>query len=237
MKPKKSEQPQTKRSKATRAPRVQRPELERTAPVRSWSGIFGADAAAPAVKPAPQPPAATRRPRTAQTVQRGVELGYRVMDEYLKQGAAVASAFGGPRRGQAPSSADLPKMTQRMMQYASDFTALWFDAMNMMMQTQSSQSQPGAAAQQARLVIELRASRPVDVLATFDRPLTGEIVMEPAGKRDKIDIAIEPRTDPASPLKLRVHVPENTRPGRYTRAILDAQSSHPGGRVTVTVNP
>lgn len=226
---------------AARASRIKRPELPRTEPVRSWGGIFGAPTNGAPARATPEPPP----PAGAPSVQRGVELGYRVIDEYIKQGAAVAKAFGGPRRGAAPSGEDLPKMTQRMMQYASDFTALWFDAMTMMMQTAEQQAAKNghapAADTQVRVVVELRTARPVDVIVSCDQPLTGPVVLEPpptaAATSKLIDMAIAPQSEPGAPLKLRVRVGNRAAPGRYTRALLDAATGHPSGRVTVTVEP
>jgi hypothetical protein len=240
-----------------RPARVKRPELPRTEPLRSWAGIFGADATAGAAPDGR--PAAGRN--SGQAVQRGVELGYRVIDEYMKQGAAVANAFGGPRRKNGPSDADLPKMTQRMMQYASDFTALWFDAMGLMMNNAEQQpgaraGQPGPAAGKAstatdaapraaagtdrsRLVLELRSAKAAEVIVALDEPLHGPVRVEPlrarSGSQKITDVAVEPRTEAAQPLKVRVHVPDRLRPGRYTGAIVDAASGQPRGRLTVLI--
>jgi len=253
--------------------RVKRPELGRTEPTRSWSGIFGADGAGP-VQPKPRADgaAAAARPsagrsKPAQTVQRGVELGYRVIDEYMKQGAAVANAFGGPRRSHTPSGDDLPMMTQRMMQYASDLSSLWFDAMGVLMKNDGERAaangangangatdRPAASGkssarsdvparepdvQRTRIVLELRSSQAAEIIVAFDEPLLEPVRIEPlrarAGSQKITDAAIEPRTDPAGPLKVRVHVPNRIRPGRYSGAILDIATGKPRGRLTVSI--
>ena len=135
------------RSEEPAAERVKRPELPRTDPIRSWSTLFG-------------PAASGEGPlRSAGgSVQRGVELGYRVIDEYIKQGAAMASTFSNPRAATGgaagapgaipgmPPMADLPQMTERMLRYATDMSSLWFDAMNMMMSNLNAQAASGAAA-------------------------------------------------------------------------------------------
>ncbi len=241
-----------------RSARVKRPELPRTEPLRSWSGIFGADAARAGAQ-SEQAPAG--RSRSADPVQRGVELGYRVIDEYMKQGAAVANAFGGPRAKHVASGDDLPKMTQRMMQYASDFTALWFDAMGLMMNAAERQSGPSTGAPgsgagkagsasrasqrvatgagRSRLVLEVRSPKAAEIIVALDEPLDGPLRVEPlrarSGSQKITEVSVEPRSDPAGPLKVRVHVPDRLRPDRYTGVILDAATGHPRGRLTVTV--
>ncbi|MFT3768299.1 MAG: hypothetical protein QM820_22850 [Minicystis sp.] len=100
--------------------RIKRPEPERTQPLRNWSGAFGSpgqpgSASMPpgqgvppgfsgSVPPYPGPPGAARDP-----VSRGVEAGYRVIDEYLRQGQAVARAMWSPFiPGFAPPGAGMP---------------------------------------------------------------------------------------------------------------------------------
>src|SRR3954470_18479632 len=144
------------------ADRIKRPPLPRTEPIRSWSTLFGAPSASATSAPPFGIPGLPNIPGIAgppgmngaagvgpEAVRRGVEMGYRVVDEYMKQGASVANAFSNPNRSRSASSAsgaepDLSKMTERMMQYASDFTSLWYDAMGMMMGTMSQQARPDA---------------------------------------------------------------------------------------------
>jgi hypothetical protein len=135
-----------------------------------------------------------------------VDLGYRVIDEYIKQGTAVANAFANPGRAQMPSAQDLPKMTERMMQYGSDFASIWFDAMGLMMSNLNSAGAAGSSAQPAtsppaghaatprsaatqpgvvesrpstRLALDLRSRQPTELLFTLDVPFTsGRVVVE-----------------------------------------------------------
>src|SRR5260370_18518775 len=105
--------------------RRKKPDLPRTEPIRSWSTLFGNGQTSA--------PFAGGSDVCADSVKRGVELGYRVIDDYIKQGTAVANSFANPGRAQVPSAQDLPRMTERMMQYGSDFASIWFDAMAVMM--------------------------------------------------------------------------------------------------------
>jgi len=134
-------------------------------------------------------------------VKRGVELGYRVIDDYIKQGTAVANSFAGPTKGQVPSTQDLPKMAERMMQYGSDFASIWFDAMAVMISNfdgtgpgarpagfpPPGQSPPPVRAPTGRgptsrssdnlqppprLSLEIRCSQAIEVLVTLDEPIS-----------------------------------------------------------------
>lgn len=87
-----------------------RPELDREGPVRHFGGVF-ADRGQPPADPS----------------SRGVELGYRVIEEYLRQGQAFARAVRPPSAGSPFPGGDPRKLTERMMQTASDLAAMWLD--------------------------------------------------------------------------------------------------------------
>jgi hypothetical protein len=240
--------------------------LPRTEPIRNWSTLFDTGhaasqhAAQDGSKNGAQNGAKNGQARGADAVQRGVELGYRVIDEYLKQGARAAGAFSNPAKSFAPSADDLPRMTERMMQYASDFTSLWFDAMNVMLQTGragASPFAPNAAPSPAngeaktngtsrdpaearallRHVLELSASRPVEVTVTLDS-LPGAVrvhTLQSSGKGNGIHGVEANLTEAGGPLRIKLAVPDALPKGRYSGAILDAQSGEPCGRITVNV--
>jgi hypothetical protein len=60
--------------------RKKRPTLQRSAPIRGWTGMFGGDARHPGED-------------TADRIGNGVGLGYRVIDEYIQLGRNAAQAF------------------------------------------------------------------------------------------------------------------------------------------------
>ena len=114
-------------------PRVARPEPERTMPRRSWSTLFapfgGADQAANAAGGA----AAENGSADAgagDTVARAVELGYRVIDEYIRQGQKAAQRLS--TRTWSPETAlrDTQDLTARMTRHASDLVGLWVDLLD-----------------------------------------------------------------------------------------------------------
>jgi hypothetical protein len=113
-----------------RSERLRRPEIGRTDPVRKWETLFGppADDAGP-----PDPPRGSTEKEATNPITRGVELGYRVMDEYVRQGARVAGLRGGSATSSGTTGTGLPQLTERMFQYASDFASVWLEAMGVMM--------------------------------------------------------------------------------------------------------
>jgi hypothetical protein len=240
-----------KRSPAkTTSDRARKPPLPRTTPIRSWSTLFDSNQATP---PNGAPEKTPAGGGAGDAVQRGVELGYRVLDNYMRQGAAAAGAFAGPSRA-TPSSDDLPKMTARMLQYTSDFTSLWFDAMRVM-GGQASQpvtdgdgrasplESPVAPTRHVHWVVEVRSEQPAEIIIAFDEPLPTELIVEPLrsaahrGKGGKTiaDVSIRPPAEPGGPLRVRVHVSPKMPSNRYTGAVLDAATRQPKGRITVTL--
>jgi len=64
-------------------------------------------------------------------VARSVELGYRVVDEYLQQGQRAAERLGDRAYRPNVLRDDVQEVGMRMMQYASDFAGLWLEFMQM----------------------------------------------------------------------------------------------------------
>jgi hypothetical protein len=246
--------PPKKRATKSNGERIKRPVLPRTEPIRAWSTLFGQ-----------APPSATNASSRARpapggdgvdAVQRGVELGYRVMDEYIRQGATIAGAFASPAPGRLPSADDLPRMTERMMKYASDFSSLWFDAMNVMLGANGRAQNGSSAASsddfrvrherapaptvegRSRYVLEVKSQRPAEIIVALDAPATSELSVEPLRARPRgkaiTDVAIRV-PEPGGPLRIRVHVPAALAPGRYTGAVLESATKQPRGRLTVVL--
>jgi hypothetical protein len=234
--------------------RVKRPELPRSEPIRSWSTLFG-------------PPGGTGdgpARSASDSVQRGVELGYRVIDEYIRQGTSMAASFTSPRGAQAPSLQDLPQMTERMLRYAADMSSLWFDAMNMMVSNLGAQAgapaangaapsadatgpaparpptaTPGAV-QPARVVLDVRSpEHAAEVIVALDEPAPDAVVEElrNVSGHDQSGIGgVKLGTAPDGATRVRVRVPKGLAPGRYSGAVLAAATRRPIGRVTVVLD-
>lgn len=112
--------------------RHKRPRLERDHPIRAWSTLFGLPDESrrtqgasldPEFRPEAEPPA------VGKVLTETVELGYRVIDNYLRQGKHVAEAFGPTTwtREEQDLGQDVPALARRVMQYGWDFAGLWFE--------------------------------------------------------------------------------------------------------------
>lgn len=234
--------------------RVQRPTLPRTEPIRSWSTLFGDDSAVARAQAAYSSGART----ASESVQRGVELGYRVMDEYLRQGAAAADSFTGRGRQQSQAPNDFSFMAERMMRSAQDFSSLWFDMMGTLMSNMPSQgvengrsAPPPRSAPQGngqrpspqqnpgrfRILVRVDSARPTEVTLAMDAE-PGAILLEPL-RAAAGELELEARLSlPAGDglvAQLAVQVPADFPADRYTGAVLDEQTGRPVGRITVAV--
>jgi hypothetical protein len=118
--------------------RAKKPSLKRDKPIRSWSKVFGEPPAAKSAKSAKSP---------AGTVADGVRLGYQVIDDYLTKGQEAARNIGGVG-GETlkAASGEVQRLTQRMLQYASDLASAWMELLQTMTTTSFANEEATAAA-------------------------------------------------------------------------------------------
>jgi hypothetical protein len=119
--------------------RITRPDLDRIAPIRDFSRIFGPPGSE-------EPPRSNGTngaapPRADDGVARGVRVGYQVIEDYMRQGEEFARAmYGAGSSGSiggvaAPFFAprgdggELQATAGRLLQVAADFAAAWMDLM------------------------------------------------------------------------------------------------------------
>ena len=109
--------------------RLKRPKPERTQPIRSWSTLFGipSNAGGAAAGAAPATPSNDGAASLQDVLSRSVDLGYRVVDEYIRRGQQAAQRINDRSYGSDAITNDLQEISVRMAQYASDFTAIWFE--------------------------------------------------------------------------------------------------------------
>ncbi|MCI0635275.1 MAG: hypothetical protein L0206_15390, partial [Actinobacteria bacterium] len=77
----------------------------------------------------PSPAGSEGRPQAGDVIARSVELGYRVVDDYIRQGRKAAERLGDRSYGAAALGADVQELGTRMMQYAADFMGVWMQLM------------------------------------------------------------------------------------------------------------
>jgi hypothetical protein len=227
--------------------RVTRPEPERTLPIRSWSTLFGA------------PEGDGER---TDVVSRSVDLAYRVVDEYIRQGQKAAQRLS--ERSYAPEAMarDVQELTTRMGQYASDFMALWFELVGMAAtggagrqaparddavqpaadrpSPRSDDAVPDALAVPAGVRIEVASTRPVEVQLDLRPEAAGARLLIHAlravdpDKPRLTDVVLE-AASANEPARLRIGVRDDQPGGVYTGLLIDERTSRPVGTLSVRI--
>src|SRR4030095_690583 len=93
-----------------------RPSLDRTKPVRSWSAALGTPGIAP--QPSTAPEEAKPRPRLEDAVSKSVELGYRVVDDYIQQGQRAAQRLSEGKLTAEVLTSEVNDLGGRIARYA-----------------------------------------------------------------------------------------------------------------------
>ncbi|MCW5891223.1 MAG: hypothetical protein KIT14_11815 [bacterium] len=226
--------------------RIKRPRPERTAPIRGWSGLFGR-------------PGGEAGPGGGldDVVTRSVELGYRVIDEYVRQGQRAAAGLRDRRTDPETLTSDLQGLLGRMAQYTSEFLGVWGEFVELATRgtmpgfaatgggTPPPASAPAAAtaaSDEPGVRVELCAARPTEVAVDL-RPHTpgtrlcvqGMRAMDPGEPRLE-GITLEAAA-PGAPLVLRVVVPQEQPAGTYNGIVVEEDTSRPVGTVSVRLPP
>jgi len=154
--------------------RIRRPKPERGEPIRNWSATFIPDGLRANAKESdshdPSPSA------------RAVDLGYRIVDDYLRQGQNAARVLGGDRSyGPEAMANDVQEMSSRMLRYASDFAGVWFELMGMA--SAAAGQTPGAESDRPKSPFEAPFAAPPP------RPAAGENGHAPETTRATREVA------------------------------------------------
>lgn len=238
--------------------RHQRPPLERDKPLRNFSGLFGGAGGAPGRRASPDD-AAHADPGPTEAVSSAVNLGYRVIDAYLRQGQEAAKAFAGQELpGQPLLDESLQQMTQRMLQYGMDFAGMWFEIWTKLGQggfgdaawpgfappserNRAPRTPPAPAPAPARehVSVFVQSARPTETSLDLRYPLSNELVVH-ALRAEGHDapsisqVSLQRGADDET-LSVRVTVPADQPPGPYNAMIVDALTNLPRGTLSVRV--
>jgi len=235
--------------------RVKRPDPERTNPIRDWSTLFepprGAD----------EPPGPARDGARLGSVDdviaRSVELGYRLVDEYMRQGERTARRFG--ERSYSPQTfvSDAQDLGARMAQYASDFVRLWVELVQLAasgglpaqrVRSNDDRTFAGGAVapaaadppRDARVVIEIASSQPTESCLDLrpeaaERPIVVHALRAVDPDKPRItEVEFQPARD-GEPARLRIGIPPGLPPGVYSGLLVDEENSRPMGSLTIRV--
>ena len=222
--------------------RITRPEPERIQPIRSWTqALFGT----------PPPPSNGERAAAGpleDAVSRSVELGYRVVDDYLREGQRVAERLGGRGLGADQLVGDMQQLTARMARYTSDVFEVWFQFLELAMGGRVRPRENGVAAARAvqpeapaasRIRIAVDASQPTEVVLDLRPDAAGRRLLvhalRPADGSEGArlgDVSVEPDAGGAV---VRIRVPPRHPAGVYNGLVIDEETSRPAGTLSVRV--
>ena len=231
--------------------RSKRPKLERTQPIRSWSGLFGGPTATQP-RAAGAPPGATS---LNDVVARSVDLGYRVVEEYIRQGQKAAARFGGGSLTPETAATDVQDAAARMAQQASDFMTMWAEFMGVaawggMGRPAAPQPPPESAPERrvdtppnavdrGSMRLEILSRRPTEVQLDLRTQATGTLVVQSLRAVDPekpklADVVLRPATHD-EPATVRVRVPDDQPSGVYRGLIVEEETSRLVGTLTVRI--
>jgi len=260
------------------ASRIRRPLLDRTTPVRNWSTLFYSKphgARVPQPNPVPtSTPSAQVSPPTAAAVasaladdasrdaQHAVDMGYRVIEEYMRLGAAAAERASHELHA-LPGLPSPQWLFERLLQSASDLGSVWLELLEALWTQQHSAPtqhlDPGGFDLQPRP--STTAHQAADRQPSFSQP---NIALRVLGGRD-VEVSthvhaelghgpflvhalhgLQPELPPIRQVSLTyqlaqsralltLHIPSEQPLGVYTGVIVGADHNQPLGTVSVCV--
>jgi hypothetical protein len=233
--------------------RLRREEPVRTEPIRDFSNVFRSAEAAEA-EGGPEPP---RQP-WQDVVSRGVEMGYRVVEDQIRHGQRVAREVNERSYGFGRVGNDFREVTERTFRYYSEMTSLWMQLLGGVPGMglwpgpwggPPPQEGPAPAAwgperrpmeHRWSVAVELDCDRPVtvglDLHSSGESPAlaTHGLQALEAGTPPLSFIVFEPVTESGrDSVRLRIAVPKEQPSGVYTGAVFDARTGQGQGTLTV----
>jgi hypothetical protein len=180
-----------------------------------------------------------------------VDLGYRVIDEYLRQGQRAARALGDRSPDIAGGLGALPDFYARFSRYASDFAGLWLEMLGgagvqppfatSPVQEPEPESAPAAAAELPALGVEVRSESATSIelelrpAARFRALAVHDLRSREIGA-PRLRARCETEADTGR-VRIVVEVPRDQPAGAYSGLLLDADASVPVGTLSVRVGP
>jgi hypothetical protein len=224
--------------------RPRRPPLERTEPIRNWSQLLRT--------PGEGSAAEGGQGGLGDVVSRSVELGYRVIDDYVRQGQRAAQRIREGEYGPERWGQDAQDLGQRMLQHASELAATWLQLLDRSTGARPADGRPAPAAAAssprsapdgavaARLRVEVAAVEACSVVLEIGLEaargrLSAHSLRAADVSKPRIDaIEIEPGNEERATV-LRITVPPHHAAGTYEGLVMDADTSRPVGVVRVVV--
>jgi hypothetical protein len=238
--------------------RSRKPQLERTQPLRSWSGIYGGAGERSDSEGAPGAASSYDG-----AVTRAVDLGYRVVDEYIHQGQKAAQRMRDRAYEPETVQADIEEVGMRVAQYASDFASLFSEVLEARGSSESEASAepvhsapkssddeaavPNAPSEPipsrpvlARARMQVSSRRPAEVtLDLREEAAEHELVVHDLRAVDPdtpriSGVTLDAGTSATLPV-LKVRIEDDQPGGIYSGLIVNPLTSLPVGSVTIQI--
>jgi hypothetical protein len=237
--------------------RTKRPSLDRTQPIRSWSTLLGVPGG-PGADPADAAAGDGKHPpRLEDAISRSVELGYRVVDDYIQQGQRAAQRLSAGTLTAEAVASEAQDLGGRIARYASDFFGAWVELLDLAAAGSAArQAAPAASAPQsgtspppeqpparrpaAGMRVQVVAARPVEVALDLrpervSGPLRAHELRSADARKPRLaDVTIHTDGAGATPV-LRIGVPDGHPAGAYEGLLLDEATNRPVGSVRVVL--
>jgi len=209
-------------------------------------------------------PAEGRPEVLADVMSRSVELGYRVVDEYIRQAQRSAERLRSRSFSAESLQSDMQDASMRVAQYATEFTSLWMDLLRVAVGAGAPRGSaprtatpffgegaepevspvrreepPAPSRPRVRIALQVVSARRTE--ATLDLrpdafgPLLVHALRSADPQRPRItDVAYVPQTE-SGPATIRVRVPDHLQAGTYSGLLLEPESSRPAGTLSIRV--
>jgi hypothetical protein len=232
-------------------PRTVRPKLDRAGPLRAFSEMF---------RSAPPGNGNGHGEPQDDVVSRSVELGYRVVDDYLRSGQRTAERVGERSAAPAGGLRDFQDLAGRMARYASDLTEIWFQLMDLTTRSSAAASfgangtaetatapaaaaspvaEPDVARAGVHVAIEINSLQPVEIsldlrLGSTRSALVHALRAADPEKPRLTDVRLHLASGD-DPTKLALSIPSDQPAGIYSGLVIDEQTSRPIGTISARV--
>ena len=237
-----------------RPARAKRPALERTGPRRNLEGLWGNDPASADSPPPPRGEGGLGNSGLGDVVARSVELGYRVVDTYIRRGREVAGQAPAGGYGPGDAGSDVQGVAGQLVRSASDLAGAWAELLALATRNETAVpgtdvhppeageqvgSPPTAAPIPLRFQLSVTAERPLEVsLDLRSVPARHRLVVhalrgDPPALPRIDDVHVESRS--SGHTRIGIRVPAEQPPGRYQGSIVDDVSNISVGELSVIV--
>lgn len=228
----------------TNRERLRRPEPKRTEPIRDFPGYLRDSRVWGEVGPEGSRHADQGLIDAADNVlARGVQLGYRIIDEHILQGHHAAQQLRSGHAGPADSGKNVETLVGRALDLTKDLGALWLDAVELLVKNSGrgdGAAEPEAAGAGLQVGVEIVSSRRVQV--NLNLPPRRRHHVPRVHALHAADPACPPlagvslrATADASGSVLHVEVPDHQPAGLYSGVVVDRDTNEPLGTVSIRI--